>query len=83
MDKKGFAEMDDRDLKVLMELNKREHEVRMIKQKIMGFLMIVAAIACFFIIGYGTTPENPEDMSGALFMLIVGFYVLLTKTCLY
>lgn len=54
-------------------MNERKNKVRMQMQKITGIFFLLMSVLCFFVLNYGTTPDNPEDMGG---VLLLGFFSL-------
>lgn len=54
-------------------MNERKNKVRMQMQKIVGIFFLIMTILLFFVVNYGVTPDNPEDMSG---VFLLGFFSL-------
>ena len=50
--------------------------VRMLMQRIIGFLFIVLAVFCCWIV---YTPGNPEDMSGGILLAIFGVFLIVSR----
>lgn len=59
----------------------RELQVLMIKQRLLGLLAIVLAVVILMVVIRYPCFEHPDDVSGILFLVILGLLLLASGDC--
>ena len=61
-------------------MNDRLTHVRLMMQRILGFLFVaIGVFSCWIVY----TPGNPEDMSGGILVVIFGVFLITSKKYLF